>query len=131
MPALEIKLLSSPAELFVLKNALVILVSYFVKIIHVELAHKRREVAMTEVYWQNFLLEPVDVQNCEIGTLFVPSCDIMVVRILSGWVSTSRISKVLEMNMEGPADLSLRKRFFLVSPLASLMQNRDFSIFFY
>lgn len=38
-----------------LKNIFMILVSTFMKVIHIKLANKRLEITMFEISWQNFL----------------------------------------------------------------------------
>ena len=59
-----------------LENVLVLLVSDFVKVIHVELADEGGEVAVPEVDGEDFLLEAVDIEDGEVGSLLVPDDDL-------------------------------------------------------
>jgi hypothetical protein len=43
------KVLKVSSKLFVLENVFILLVSYFVKIVHVELPYKRGKVSMSKV----------------------------------------------------------------------------------
>ena len=52
-------------EVLIHINIIALIVTYFAKAIHVELADKRGEVAVLEVYWKNFLCELADTLNCE------------------------------------------------------------------
>jgi hypothetical protein len=57
----------------VLEDALVLFISNFVEVIHVELSDERTEVAVSEVDGQNFLLELLDVLDGEVGSFLVPA----------------------------------------------------------
>jgi hypothetical protein len=107
---MSVKVLGVSAELAVLENVLILFVAYFVEIIHVELADEGGEVAVSEVHRQDLLLEPLHLQNREVRALLVPDHDIGVGIVLNGVSSTSRISKVLAMKMEGPFSFSFRQR---------------------
>lgn len=85
-----------------LENVFVLLVSNLVEIIHVELANKRREISMSKVDRKDLLLETINIKDSEVGSLLIPDDDIRVEIVLNGIEVTSRISKVLEMKMEGP-----------------------------
>ena len=69
---MKMKLLGVSAELSMLENALILLIAYFVEIIHVELPDERREISVPEVDRQNLLLETVHVQDGEVRALVVP-----------------------------------------------------------
>lgn len=86
-----------------LEDVLVLFVADLMEVIHVELSNKGAEVAVPKVDGQDLLLEALDVEDGKVGAVLVPGSDGAVGIILSHGGSTSRISKVLEMKMEGPA----------------------------
>lgn len=59
-----------------LENVLVLLVSNFVEIIHVELPDEGGEVSVPEVDRKNLLLETIDIEDSEVGSLLVPDDDL-------------------------------------------------------
>jgi hypothetical protein len=59
-----------------LENVLVLLVSNFVEIIHVELPDEGGEVSVSEVDRKNLLLEAIDIEDGEVGSLLVPDDDL-------------------------------------------------------
>jgi len=54
----------------------------FVEIVHVQLANKRREVVVFEVFWKNFFREFIYIFYNEGISFLVPGDDIKVCRIL-------------------------------------------------
>jgi hypothetical protein len=57
----------------VLKDVLVLLVSNFVEVIHVELSDKRGKVFVSEVDRKDLLFEPINIKDCEVSSFLVPS----------------------------------------------------------
>lgn len=57
---------------------------------------------MSKVDRKDLLLETINIKDSEVGSLLIPDDDIRVEIVLNGIEVTSRISKVLEMKMEGP-----------------------------
>ena len=55
-----------------LKDVLVLFIPDLVEIIHVELPDEGREVAMPKVDGKDLLLEAVNVEDGEVGSLLVP-----------------------------------------------------------
>lgn len=70
-------------ELLVLENIFVLLVAYFVKVIHVELSHEGGEVTMAKVDGENLLLKLVDVDDDEVGAFLVPGHHILIIVVLN------------------------------------------------
>ena len=70
-------------ELFVLEYAFVIVISDFVKIIHVQLTNKRRKISMTKMDWKHLLFESLDIDNDKISSFFVPGDNILVNVVLN------------------------------------------------
>ena len=66
-----------PPEIFVLEHAKILLVPNFMKIVHVELPHKGREVAVSEVDGQYLGLELLNIYNSEACPMLIP-CDYVV-----------------------------------------------------
>lgn len=56
-----------------LKNVLVLLISDFVEIIHVELSDKGGEVTVPKVYRKDFLFEAINIKDGEVGSFLVPN----------------------------------------------------------
>lgn len=77
------------------------LVSDLVKIIHIELPYKGREITVPKVNRQNLLLEFLDIFDNKWNFVFIPVNDAFVLFILNGNFITSRISNVLAMKIEG------------------------------
>ena len=80
------------SKLAMLEDVLVLFVANFVEVVHVELADKGTEVAMSEKDRQNLLLELLHVVNSEVSSFFVPTSCHRVGVILDQGISTSRIS---------------------------------------
>ena len=57
---MKMKLLGVSAELSMLENALILLIAYFVEIIHVELPDERREISVPEVGGQDLTTSSLD-----------------------------------------------------------------------
>ena len=55
-----------------LKNVLILFISDFMEIIHVQLSDKGREVTVSEVDRKDLLLKAINIKNCEVGPLLVP-----------------------------------------------------------
>ena len=55
-----------------LEYVLILLIAYFVEIVHVELPDEGAEISVPEVDRQNLLLETVHVQDGEVRALVVP-----------------------------------------------------------
>ena len=70
---MKMKLLGVSAELSMLENALILLIAYFVEIIHVELPDERREISVPEVGGQDFLLKKTHIKNGKVCALIIPS----------------------------------------------------------
>jgi hypothetical protein len=68
------KILSEPSKLLMLENVFILLISDLVEIIHVQLSDKRREIAMSEVNRQDFLLKFLNVDYNKVSALLIP-CD--------------------------------------------------------
>ena len=66
-----------------LENVFVVVISNFVKIIHVELTDKWWKISMAEMDWKNLFFEFLDVDNDKIGSFLVPSDDVLVDVVLN------------------------------------------------
>ena len=118
------------SEFTMFENVLVEFVADFVEVVHVELPHKRTEVFMSEVDRQDLLLKSFHVHNGEVSAVLVPGGDISVHIILHQQLPTSRISKVFEMKMEGPAAFSFRHRPRRISSRHSTAEGLMFYFFY-
>ena len=85
-------LLCISSKLPMLKDVLIELVSNLVEIIHVELSHERGEIFMPEIDGKDLLFKTINIDNCEMYSLFIPANDVRVDLILNGQGCTSRIS---------------------------------------
>lgn len=56
-----------------LKNVLVLLISDFVEIIHVELSDKGGEVTVPKVDRKDFLFKAINIKYGEVGSFLVPN----------------------------------------------------------
>jgi hypothetical protein len=74
-----------------LENVSVLLVTNFVEVIHIELAHKRRKIAVAKVGRQDLLFEALNVQNSEMGAVFTPGNNPRVLSALNHKELTSKI----------------------------------------
>lgn len=63
-------------ELSMLKNVLILLISNFVEVIHVELSDEGGEVAVPEVDRKDLRLEAVHIEDSEVGSFLVPGDDL-------------------------------------------------------
>lgn len=66
-----------------LENVFVVVISNFVKIIHVELTDKWWKISMAEMDWKDLFFEFLDVDNDKIGSFLVPSDDVLVDVVLN------------------------------------------------
>ena len=98
------------SELPMFEDVAVELVADFVEVIHVELPHEGAKVFVSEIDRKDLLLKPFHVDNGEVCSILAPACDVRVCFALDKSRPTSRMSKVLEMKMEGPLAFSLRHR---------------------
>ena len=80
-----------PSELLVFENVFIVIVSDFVKVIHVELSDKWWEISMSKVDRQNLFLKFLDIDNDEICALVVPRYHILIDIILNRNRYTSSI----------------------------------------
>lgn len=69
-----------------------LLASYLVEVVHVQLPHERGEVLVPEVDGQDLLLELLDVLDVEIVPQLAPHDDVGVLIFLHDTKCTSRIS---------------------------------------
>ena len=74
-----------------LKDVLVLFIPDLVEIIHVELPDEGREVAMPKVDGKDLLLEAVNVEDGEVGSLLVPGDNLQEAIVLNPKKCTSRI----------------------------------------
>ena len=65
-------ILKASTEVFMFEDAEILLVTDFVKIVHVELADKWWEVLVAEVVGEDFCFEFFDVDDGEIGAFLIP-----------------------------------------------------------
>ena len=91
-----------------LENVLVLLISNLVEIIHVELSDEGGEITMPEVDGQDFFLKAINIKDGKVCSFFIPDDDHLVAVVLNRIEITYRISKVLEMKIEGPFIFSRR-----------------------
>ncbi len=65
------------------KDIFILLVAYFVEIVHVELPDKGWEISMSEVDWKNLLFKAFNVEDSEVCAFFVPKYDVSVGIVLN------------------------------------------------
>lgn len=53
-------------KLFVFENVLIVVISNFVKIIHIKLSNEGTEIPMTKVNWQYILLKSLHITDNEV-----------------------------------------------------------------
>jgi hypothetical protein len=80
-----------PSELFVLKNVFILLVSDFMKIIHIKLSYEGGKISMSEVNGENNLLKLFNISNNKVCSFIIPRYDIFELAILNRKMITSRI----------------------------------------
>ena len=102
-------------ELFMLENVFVIVVSDLVEVIHVKLTNKWWEISVTKMYWEHLLLEFLDIDNDEIGSLLVPGDYILVNVVLNR--NASYLEDLISLWYENG-----RSRAFLFSPSSPLIE---------
>jgi len=66
-----------------LENVFILLISDFVKIIHIELSHEGREISMSKVNRQNNLLKLFNISDNKVCSLFIPRYDFLELAILN------------------------------------------------
>jgi hypothetical protein len=79
------------SELFMLKNVFILLISNFMKIVHIELSYERGKISMPEVNWENHLLKMFNISNNKVCSFIIPRYDIFELAILNRKMITSRI----------------------------------------
>lgn len=85
-----------------LENIFIVVITNFVKIIHVQLPDEGTEISVSEMYWQDFLFESLDIDDDKIRSVLVPSDYVFVLVVLNRKEITSRIWYVFEIKMGGP-----------------------------
>jgi hypothetical protein len=65
---------------------LVLSISRLVEIVHVQLAHERREIIVFEILWQDVLCEGVRVLDAEAVRVLVPKHDVLVLTVVHDFV---------------------------------------------
>ena len=70
-----------------LKALLVLNVSGFVEVVHVELSYETWKVIMLEVFWEDLIRKQVYLLHYESIALLVPSYDVVRERVLDNLIS--------------------------------------------
>ena len=73
-------------KLFMFKNVNVWIISYFVKIIHIQLSNKWCKISVSKMSWQNLLLKSLDIINDKVVALLVPWNNSLVFLVLKKMV---------------------------------------------
>ena len=79
-------------EVFVSETLLILSVSCFIKVVHIELSHERGKVFVLKVFWKDFLGELVGPIHDKAIPLRIPKHILAVLRVLLHHVKLTKSS---------------------------------------